>query len=124
MFGHVSDSLQPLGLLPARLLCPWNFPGKNFGMGCHFLLQGIFLIQGLNPHLLHLLPQHAYSLPLHHCKMFKSSQLITSIIIQFINVSLSLEIIWSHFDKQRPLTTMHIYPIMAIFATEVHLRQE
>jgi len=25
-----------------RLLCPWNFPGKNPGMGCHFLLQGIF----------------------------------------------------------------------------------
>ena len=30
------------------LLCPWNFPGKNTGMGCHFLLQGIFLIQGSN----------------------------------------------------------------------------
>ena len=26
-----------------RLLCPWNFPGKNIGVGCHFLLQGIFL---------------------------------------------------------------------------------
>ena len=30
---------------------PWNFPG-NTRVGCHFLLQGIFLIQGLNPHLL------------------------------------------------------------------------
>jgi len=28
-----------------RLLCPWNSPGKNTGMGCHFLLQGIFLTQ-------------------------------------------------------------------------------
>ena len=27
------------------LLCPWNFPGKNTGVGCHFLLQGIFLMQ-------------------------------------------------------------------------------
>ena len=24
---------------PTRLLCPWNFPGKNIGVGCHFLLQ-------------------------------------------------------------------------------------
>ena len=32
----------------ARLLCPWDFPGKNTGVGCHFCLQGIFLIQGSN----------------------------------------------------------------------------
>ena len=36
-----------------RLLCQWNFPGKNTGVGCHFLLQGIFPTQGSNPHLLH-----------------------------------------------------------------------
>ena len=36
----MSDSLQPHGLYPARLLCPWNFPGKNTGVDCHFLLQG------------------------------------------------------------------------------------
>ena len=36
-----------------RLLCPWNSPGKNTGNGCHFLLQWIFLTQGLNPGLLH-----------------------------------------------------------------------
>ena len=49
----VSDSFQPYGLQPARLLCPWDSPGKNTGVGCHFLLQGIFLTQGSNPHLLH-----------------------------------------------------------------------
>ena len=32
---------------PARLLCPWNFPGTNTGVGCHFLFEGIFLTQGL-----------------------------------------------------------------------------
>ena len=32
-------------------LCPRNFPGKNIGVGCHLLLQGIFLTQGSNPHL-------------------------------------------------------------------------
>ena len=31
---------------------PRNFLGKNTGVGCHFLLQGIFPIQGLNPGLL------------------------------------------------------------------------
>ena len=40
-------------LPPTRLLHPWNSPGKNTGVGCHFLLQGIFLTQGLNPGLLH-----------------------------------------------------------------------
>ena len=45
--------LWPCGLYPTRLLCPWDFPGKNTGVGCHFLLQGIPLTQGPNPHLLH-----------------------------------------------------------------------
>ena len=36
-----------------QLLCPWNFPGKNAGVDCHFLLHGIFLIQGLKLRLLH-----------------------------------------------------------------------
>ena len=44
----VSYSLWPPGLKHARLFCPWSFPGKNTGMGCHFLLQGIFLTQGSN----------------------------------------------------------------------------
>ena len=52
---------------PTRLLCPWDFPRKNTGVGCHFLLQGvlqgIFLTQGLNPHLLH---QQADSLLQNH----------------------------------------------------------
>ena len=46
----VSDSLQPRGLHPARLLCPWDFPGKDTGVGCQFLLQEIFLTQRSNPH--------------------------------------------------------------------------
>ena len=47
----VSDSVRLYGLQPARLLCPWDSPGKITGVGCHALLQ-IFLTQGLNPHLL------------------------------------------------------------------------
>ena len=36
----VSNSLRPRGLQPARLLCPWESPGKNTGVGCHFLSRG------------------------------------------------------------------------------------
>ena len=54
-YSVMSNSLQPHGLYPTRLLCPWISPGKNTGAGCHFLLQGIFLTQGSNPYLWHLL---------------------------------------------------------------------
>ena len=36
---HTCSVLEPHGPQPARLLCPWDFPGKNTGVGCHFLLQ-------------------------------------------------------------------------------------
>ena len=47
------DSLRPHGLQPTRLLCLWDFPGKDTGVGHHFLLQGIFPTQGSNPGILH-----------------------------------------------------------------------
>ena len=37
----VSNSKRPHGLQPTRLLCPWDFPGKSTGVGCHCLLQEI-----------------------------------------------------------------------------------
>ena len=40
---------DPQRLQPARLLCPWNSPGKNTGMGSHALLQGIFPTPGIEP---------------------------------------------------------------------------
>ena len=49
----VSVSVRPHGLEPARLLSPWDSPGKNTGVGCHALLQRIFLTQGSNPGILH-----------------------------------------------------------------------
>ena len=48
----VSDSLQPQAIQPARLLCPWDSPGKNTGVGCHALLQKTFPTQGLDTRLL------------------------------------------------------------------------
>ena len=47
--------LRPHGRQPARLLCPWNSPYKNTGVGCHSLLQRIFLTQ-------------EWSLGLPHCR--------------------------------------------------------
>ena len=60
----VFNSLWPHRLQPTRLLCPCDFPGKNTRVGCHFLLQGIFLTQRWNQHLLHLLHWQTDSLPL------------------------------------------------------------
>ena len=48
----MSDSLWPHELLPSRFLCPWDFPGRNTGVGSHSL-HGIFTTQELNPGLLH-----------------------------------------------------------------------
>ena len=59
----LSHSVRPDSLRPRGLLCPWDSPGKNTGVGCHFLLQGIFPTQGWNPGLLH---WQVDSLPLHH----------------------------------------------------------
>ena len=60
VLSHIQLVVTPQA---ARLLCPWNFPGKHTWAGCHFLLQGIFLTQGSNPCLLHLLHWQADSLP-------------------------------------------------------------
>ena len=40
----VSDSVQPHRRQPTRILCPWYSVGKNTGVGCHFLLQGIYFL--------------------------------------------------------------------------------
>ena len=60
----ISNSLGCYGLQPARLLCPWDSPGKNTGVSCLALLQGIFPTQGSNLILLHLLHWQADSQPL------------------------------------------------------------
>ena len=44
----MSNSLQLHELQLIKLLCPWNSAGKNMGVGCHFLLQELFLTQGLS----------------------------------------------------------------------------
>ena len=51
--AQLCPTLRHHGLHHIRLLCPWNFPGKNTGVSCCFLLQGIFLTQESNLCLLH-----------------------------------------------------------------------
>ena len=53
VFSYVRLFRNPTDCSPPSLLCPQNFPDKNTGVGCHFLLQGMFPNQGLNSHLLH-----------------------------------------------------------------------
>ena len=55
MLSHsgVSDSLWPHGRQPTRLLCPWDSPGKDTGVGIRSFLQEIFPNHGSNPGLLH-----------------------------------------------------------------------
>ena len=66
----VPDSVRP-GTVAAKLLCPWNSPGKNAGVVSHSLLQGIFPTQGSN-------------LALRHCRwiLFHLSQRVLMLIIQ------------------------------------------
>ena len=67
-FSHsvVLISLSCYGQQPTRLLCLLDVPGKNTGVDCHFLLQGIFLTQGSNMYLLCLQHWQADSTPLCH----------------------------------------------------------
>ena len=79
----MSSSLRPHGLKPARLHCPWNFPGKNPGIGCHILLQGIFLSQRSNPCLLH---WQADSLSL--CHLGSPKYNVSYRVFRFISIKL------------------------------------
>ena len=61
-FGLLRPLHECMLQLPARFLCPWASPGKNTGVSCHDLLQGVFPTQGSNLYLLCLL-HWADSLP-------------------------------------------------------------
>ena len=69
----VSNSLWPHGPQPAWLLCLWDFPGRDTGGDCQFLLLGIFPTQGLNLGLLLTQQQRSYTTT----RLFKYSSLET-----------------------------------------------
>ena len=66
MLCHVQLFWDPMDCSPPGSSVQGIFPGNSTGEGCHFLLQGIFLTQGVNLRLLHLLHLQVDSLPLHH----------------------------------------------------------
>ena len=84
----VSNSVRPYGLWPTRLLCPWNSPGKNTGVGCHALLQRIFPTQGSNPKSLMspALLAGSLPLPLGNPRVFTASQ----IFILYLSVYIAM----------------------------------
>ena len=94
VLGHsvMSNSLWP----PGTVACsPWDFPGKNTGVGRHVLPQGIFPTHGSKLHFLYLLPWRADSLPLHH--LGNSNQCYT-IDNQQTTVTPKLHSIWLIFQ--------------------------
>ena len=94
LFSHVWLFATPW------LLCPWDFLGKNTGVGCHFLLQGIFLTQGSNPGLPHC-RQMLYPLShqgSHHLLLEAKK---TSILLIWPRLCDHCEVIWAEFSHSK-----------------------
>ena len=80
--------MAPLWTVAHRLLCPWNSPVKNTGVGSHSLLQEIFLTQGLNPAPL----PGANSLP---SELPGKSDTIRNALVKFVKLNLqTLGLLW------------------------------
>ena len=110
----VSDSLRPCGLKPTRLLCPWDFPGKSTGVDCHFLLQGIFLTQGLNPGPLHykqtLLPSEppGKSLKLHSNNIYLVKFTFSDLWRDFVLLTLYLHFAYPSLCLEQCKDSIHV----------------
>ena len=82
----VSNSFRPYGVWSAWLFCPRDSPNKNTGVGCHALLQGIFLTQGSNPHQ----TQEIFHISCTVSKVFTTEPLAKSICrLNFIKIQIS-----------------------------------
>ena len=109
VFSQV-DSLRPYGLWPTRLLCSWDFPGKNTGVGCHLLLQGIFLSQGSNSCLLH---WQVGSLPLslNCCHLLICANRWTALSLSFLICKMGVETV----PAALPTLTRHFSSAKALY---------
>ena len=96
--------LTPCDTVDTRRLCPWDFPGKNAGVGCLSLLQGIFPTQGLNPGL-----QHCRQIL--YCLSHQGSPVLLLLLL-------------SHFSHVRlcatPETEAHQAPLSMGFSRQEH----
>ena len=75
----VTSDSATWGSLPTRLLCPWDSPGKNTGVGSPVLLQGILRAQGSNPGLLHWQADSLPSEPLERIDPFSSPRIVSKV---------------------------------------------
>ena len=107
----MSHSLWLHGLLPTRLLCPWNFSGKNTEVGCHFLLQGVFLTQGSNSCLLCLLHCRQMFYPLsHQGSPLKDMSIILGTMPACMPTHFSLVQLCNLIDHSLPGSSVHRIP--------------
>ena len=117
--AQLSPTLRPHGLYPTRLLWPWDSPGKNTGMGCHFLLQEIFPIQVPNLCRLHLLHWQADSLllapPGQHRSVYHTAYLGQSVS----SVAQSCPTLCDPTDCSTPGLPVH-YHLLEFTQTHVH----
>ena len=113
VFSHsvVSNSLWSHGLF-----CPWDFPGKNTGVDCHFLLQGIFPTQGSNPGLV-------------HCRQILYIWITREALANFfaeinnLNTRIDLEIQWIQSSQQswkRITKWKDLYFLISMLTTRLH----
>ena len=89
----MSNFLWSHGLYPTRLLCPWDSPGKNTGVVCHSLLQGIFPTHGSNPGFPHY-RQILYCLS--HWRLLETPPLACSFSLYCLGLHLSPSLILPH----------------------------
>ena len=96
--------LRPQGLQLTRILCPWDFPGKNIGVCCHFLLQGIFLTQKLKSQFLHwqadYLPLTHQGSPVEYYSVIKMKKIV-SLLERWMDLESVIQRRKSEREKQR-----------------------
>ena len=116
MDSVMSNSLRLHALQPTRLLFPWDYRDKNSGVNCHFLLQGVFLTQGLNPGLLHC-RQILYCMS--HQGSPSSHMGVLNIYFPINLVTQSCLTLWDPMDWNMPAFPVH-YQLPELAQTHVH----
>ena len=111
----MSNSLQPYGPYPNSLLCPWDSPGKNTGVGCHVLLQGIFLTQRSKLHLFCFLRWLVCSLPL-----APPGKWVVVVIVGAFLLASSIPVVWLYLLVYFYIFSSHL---IYLFRTLVGLKR-
>ena len=110
LFSHwvVSDFFETPWTVAHQVPCSWDFPGKNTGVGCHSLLQGIFLAQALN---LGFLCWQMDSLPLSHQGSLFSLRYgrLYTLLVQHFSSS-----IWHYLTKLKVCIVFYVMFLLLI----------